>query len=618
MAKETYIYMAPAARAGSVVRDFGAVKTTLLVVFLPLVLLPLPILSDSTEAKCAYGLVLMAVFWITECIPLPVTALLPVVVFPLFGVMKASDVAGNYIKQATMFIIGGLTLAIAIENCQLHKRIALKTLTLFGVQPRWLMLGFMLPTWFLSLWISNIATTAMMIPIVNAVLDELRKIKYKSNEEMLKGEIELKPGEKQQRLNLPLKYETSSSSQRSDADVIGTDEEKDDTTLRENNVTAASPPGFDPSDRSRDTMEFTRLCKGFCLCIAYSANIGGIGTLAGSAPNVIMQVQADIIFNTYGLESGVNFVNWMVFALPVSLLCIMLAWMWLQTLFLGKSSLLCCTAKPRDGNEAVGYQIRREYEKLGRMSFAEKVVLVHFVILVLAYLTMSIPYVGGWGQFFPKGYIGSSVSAILVAVSLFVFPSKRPSVFCWRRSGEASRSVPSLLTWKTVERGMPWGVLLLIGGGTALADASQKSGLSQWICNQLTVFSSLDPSITSLLLSLLVAAVTEVTTNIATVTLFLPILGNLALSLNVNPLCLMFPCAVAASFAFMLPVATPPNALVFATGYVKVTDMAIAGVGMNVVCVLVLALATNSWGDAYFDLFTLPQGFPVNSSAVAL
>ncbi|XP_067655674.1 solute carrier family 13 member 2-like [Haliotis asinina] len=507
-----------------------------------------------------------------------------------------------------MFGFGGLTIAIAVENCRLHKRIALRTLTLVGAQPRWLMLGFMLPTWFLSMWISNTATTAMMIPIVSAVIDELRQINQRSGDGQVGNGINLEQGLTNGGY---LGDQVDTSFNEEDGAETNPEETKVDNTQM--NVPQPSPTSFNPTDRSHDSPEFTRLCKGFCLCVAYAANVGGTGSLSGSGPNLIMQGQAEILFGKYGLDSGVNFLTWMIFALPGSVICVMLAWMWLQTLFLGKTSLLCCISTP-SGQEKVKTVIREEYEKLGKMSFAETGVLVHFITLVLAWLTRNIPYVGGWGQFLPTGFVGDSMAAVLICVSLFVFPSIRPSVFCWRRSGAMSESVPPLLTWDVVQNKFPWGVILLIGGGYALADACEKSGLSQWIGNQLTVFSFMDPSVMNLVLTLLVAAATEVTSNTATASLLLPIMGNLAASLNMNPLFLMFPCVIATSFAFMLPVATPPNAIVFANGYIKVADMAIAGLGMNVMCVLVLALATNTWGDAYFDLFTLPSGFPLNST----
>ncbi|XP_046558645.1 solute carrier family 13 member 5-like [Haliotis rubra] len=651
MARDEYTIeteSASPARTGSIPRDLWATKRTLLVIVLPLVLLPLPILSDATETKCAYGLAVMAVFWITESLPLAVTALLPMVVFPLFGVMKATDVARNYIQETTMFGFGGLTIAIAVENCRLHKRIALKTLTLVGAQPRWLMLGFMVPTWFLSMWISNTATTAMMIPIVSAVIDELRQINQRSRDGQVGNGIEMEQGMTNGGY-LGDQVGTSFN------DEAGAETIPEETCCRKANTTQMNVPKnppmpFDPTDRSHDSPEFTRLCKGFCLCVAYAANVGGTGSLSGSGPNLVMQGQAEILFGKYGLDSGVNFLTWMIFALPGSVICVTLAWMWLQTLFLGKTSLLCCISTSR-GQEKVTTVIKEEYEKnsakcpttrviravstpvnvmtwsrrlspemgFNMINFAEVGVLVHFITLVLAWLTRNIPYVGGWGQFLPTGFVGDSMAAILICVSLFVFPSIRPSVFCWRKSGNVmSRSVPPLLTWDVLQNKFPWGVLLLIGGGYALADACEKSGLSQWIGNQLAVFSFMDPSVMNLVLTLLVAAATEVTSNSATASLLLPIMGNLAITLNMNPLFLMFPCVIATSFAFMLPVATPPNAIVFANGYIKVADMAIAGLGMNVVCVLVLALATNTWGDAYFDLFTLPPGFPLNSTGAVL
>lgn len=268
-----------------------------------------------------------------------------------------------------------------------------------------------------------------------------------------------------------------------------------------------------------------------------------------------------------------------------------------------------------ESNDRVQATIRKSYDDLGSMSFPEIVVLIHFIILIILWFFRQPPYIDGWGALFKTGYVGDSAAALLIVLSLFSFPSERPAVLCFRRKNpfpgdnRPRKPVPAILDWPTVEKKFPWGVLLLIGGGYALADACEKSGLSAFIGEQLEVFSSMPPWAMNLLLTLIIAMLTEVTSNSATTTLILPILANLALRLNLNPLYLMFPCVIAASFAFMLPVATPPNAIVFATGHLSVKDMALAGFLLNFICIGVLALATNLWGEAYFKLSVLPSGF---------
>ncbi|KAL5007228.1 hypothetical protein ScPMuIL_016034 [Solemya velum] len=556
-------------------KDVWAVKETLFVILVPLLLLPLPLTADSQEAKCAYGLVVMAILWITESLPLAVTALLPIILFPMLGVVKVSDVCSNYIKDSSMFGFGGLTIAIAVEKWNLHKRIALKALLLVGSEPKWLMLGFMLPTWFLSMWVSNTATTAMMIPIVGAVMEELKSVKPNSKGSDNRG------------------YDSVIQNEAEDEEV---DRPEKNHNKKGEHITV---------QKEGDVAESDQWNKGMCLCVAYAANVGGTGSLSGTTPNIIMQGQADIIFEKHGLSSGVNFASWMVFALPGSLLCLILTWLWLQFLFLGWRSFLCCKKKDNDTDQRVKKTIRDAYKSLGPISFSETTVLVHFILLVILWFSRDPPYVDGWGIFFQKGYVGDSVVAILIVTSLFVFPSERPKVFFFRRRHDTTtprKSVAAILDWESVHQKFPWGVLLLIGGGFALADASEVSGLSLWIGDKLTVFGNMEPWLMNLILTIIVAFATEVTSNTATATLLLPIIGNIAENLGMNPLYLMFPCAIATSFAFMLPVATPPNAIVFANGSLKVSDMAKAGAMLNVICILVLSLATNTWGMAYFNL----------------
>ncbi|XP_071100550.1 Na(+)/citrate cotransporter-like [Haliotis cracherodii] len=560
-----------------VLKELWLTKKTLIILLTPFVLLPLGLQFESRESRCAYGLAIMAVYWITESLPLSVTALLPLVLFPTLGVLPVKTVCRNYMKDTSLFGLGCLSFAIAVEEWNLHKRIALKTLLLMGSNPKWLMLGFMLPTWFLSMWVNNTSATAMMIPILDAVLIQLR---------------------------------ASTDTPDNDESTTLTFSQAD-TAMSEGEQGASQKPQKSTYNdgREKDSQSFRRLCKGMTLCVAYAANIGGTGSLSGTSPNLIMKGQADILFEEYGLDSGVTFTSWMIFALPGSALCLICAWLWLSFFFLGKRWR--CRSTETEGD--VQSTLKRQYEELGPVSFAEKGVIGHFLLLVLLWLSRKPPIVKGWGASFP--YVGDSAAAILVCVSMYFFPAHRPRVFGLRRKQETVQTVPSLLNWPTVQRKYPWGVLMLLGGGFALADACEKSGLSRWIGGEMTALSSLEPWLMNLLLTLLIALCTEITSNAATASLLVPIVAQLAMNLSINPLYLMFTCAICTSFAFMLPVATPPNAIVFSNGYLEVKDMIQAGAVMNILCVAILNVGANTWGKAYFNLGVMPIEFSTNVTA---
>lgn len=309
----------------------------------------------------------------------------------------------------------------------------------------------------------------------------------------------------------------------------------------------------------------------------------------------------------------------MIVGVPLSLIVFIATWVWLQIFALGKKCL--CWVKSDDDYSVVKAHIRHEYRKLGPWSFAEIVVLADFVILALLWISRNPVFLPGWGKLFQEGFVQDSTAAIFMSVILFILPSELP--FCKKRGVQktdeltANHQYIPLLTWKYVNDKMAWGVLLLMGGGFALADGCAKSGLSEWLSDKLTIFADLPMWLTSAILAFITAAITNVTSNAATATLFLPIVGGLAIRLAIHPLYFMIPCAVAASFAFMLPVGTPPNAIVFSTGYLKVSDMMKAGLVINILSVLILCLALNSFIMPVFDLSHIPDGFLKNTTTIA-
>uniref|UniRef100_A0A674BQB6 Solute carrier family 13 member 5a n=1 Tax=Salmo trutta TaxID=8032 RepID=A0A674BQB6_SALTR len=528
----------------------------------------------SNEAKCAYVIALMAVYWCTEVLPLAVTALLPAVLFPLFGIMESKQVCMQYLKDTNMLFVGGLMVAVAVESWNLHKRIALRVLLVVGVRPALLMLGFMGVTAFLSMWISNTATTAMMVPIVQAVLEQLNS-----------------PQNGENPLPIPQSQENGM-----------TPEEKLENTEEQ--------VGEEEEEKER-----MKMCKGLTLCVCYAASIGGTATLTGTGPNLVLTGQMSQLFPQNG--DVVNFASWFAFAFPTMLLMLTLAWLWLQLAFIGfdlKRTWGCGAVQ--SAKEHAAYDlIREEHRRLGPVSYGELSVLGLFILLVVLWFTRSPGFINGWAThiFNTKAeFVTDATVAVLIAVLLFVLPSEPPRYLCfWRTQSfdtEPPRGpTPALLTWQVTQRKMPWSIVLLLGGGFALAKGSEVSGLSRWLGDQMIPLCSIPPWAIAVILCLLTAIFTECASNVATATLFLPILASMSQSIGVNPLYVMLPCTLSASFAFMLPVATPPNAIVFSYGYLKVSDMAKTGIVMNILGILCITLAINSWGRAIFNLDTFPS-----------
>ncbi|XP_050409833.2 Na(+)/citrate cotransporter [Patella vulgata] len=557
-------------------------------VLVPLVVLPLPVLHPNDVSRCAYCVIVIALFWMTEIIPLAVTSLLPVILFPLWGLMSVKDVCSSYVKDTLMLFLGSLIVAVAVERWNLHKRLALRTLTLVGPEPKWLMLGIMFPCWFLSMWMSNTATTAMMMPIVIAILHQIKECRQKIRNQSGIMLSELGNGQTTHNENIDDSDEANTSS-------VSEEEDK----------------------------EFTILAKSFSICAAYAANCGGMATLTGTPPNIIFKGIADGLYEKYNTENDVNFANWMLFALPISTIIFIFCWGWLTFFMKGKYCCPCVKSKEDMTFDPVKQIIMKEYSAMGTITFPEIVVACNFVILVLLWVTRSPGFVPGWGALFKPGYAKDSTSAILICIMMFILPAKPPR--CFKRKSSAydiENSTESenyvyepLLNWKIVHEKLAWGVLLLMGGGFALADGCQKSGFSDWISDNLIGLAALPPWVIAMLLSIIIAGATEITSNAATSNLFLPIVGRLAIDLGINPLYFMIPCTVATSLAFLLPVATPPNAIAFSSGYLQVKDMVKTGIFMNIFSLVVVNIALNLWGVPIYNLHHLPKEFFSNYSA---
>lgn len=545
----------------------------LLVMVTPLLMAALPAAHPTPEARCGYVLLVMAVFWVTEALPLPVTALIPIFAFPLLGILPTNDVCMVYFKETNMMYMGGLMIAVAVEHCNLHKRIALSVILRVGQSTRQLMAGFMLVTMFLSMWISNMAATAMVVPILDAVLQELYKFIDKKE---------------------------------------STEKEPSKQTAIELSSTSASSGDETPAISPRRTFrppnqECLHLRDMMFLATAYGANLGGTGALTGTGPNLVLN---GVLTSEYSEPTGLNFASWMGFNIPGMLICGLLAWIWLQIFFLGFRREKTSKSASEKEN-AIKKLISQKYDELGPMSFHELSVLLLFIILVILWMFRAPEFIDGWASLYTnwKGKqfrVLSATPAMLIAFLLFVLPTKR-DFWSFRQQSSGSGPYEPLLTWSVVQEKLPWGILILMGGGFAMAKGVQASGLSTVIGEQLVILNVLPKVSVVFVICISTAMLTEVASNTATASVLMPVLNKLALSLNVNPLYLMLPTAVTCSYAFMLPVATPPNAIIFSAAEdMKTSTMMKVGFGLNIICVIVVTIMINTLGVAMFDLNSVP------------
>jgi sodium-dependent dicarboxylate transporter 2/3/5 len=454
--------------------------------------------------------VLMAVLWITEAIPLAATSLIPLIFFPITGILSADEIAASYINSIIFLFLGGFLIAIAMEEWALHKRIALKIISILGGSPTSIVLGFIIAGAFLSMWISNTATALMLLPIGLAIIQKL----------------ENEFGEKRIHSFAVILF----------------------------------------------------------LSLAYSCSIGGIATLIGTPPNLVMVKMLNILFPE---APEISFGNWMLLALPVSILMLCAV-----TVLLTKILFKLDEDVKLDRNF-----IKNEYKQLGKFSFEEKAVSVVFFLTALLWIfrtniDFGFIVVPGWSNLLPTSeFINDGTVAITMATILFLIPSKSKK--------------RALLDHNSFNK-VPWGIILLFGGGFALAKGFSSTGLSDFIGHQLSGLQTISPIFIILITAFTINFLTELTSNTAVTQMILPILASVSVGIGLNPLMLMLTATISASMAFMLPVATPPNTIIFASGRIRISEMAKTGVILNITGVIIVTLLVYFVGTMIFGLNTFP------------
>jgi sodium-dependent dicarboxylate transporter 2/3/5 len=452
--------------------------------------------THAGRVTCAAGL-WMAVWWMTEALPIYVTALLPLCLFPLFGAVSVHDAAAPYANELIFLFMGGFVVALSMEKWGLHRRIAFGSLRIVGSDPHRVVLGFMMATAFISMWVSNTATAIMMLPIALSVIDVVLRQTGRG-------------------------------------------------TLEETGEIGDGPAG------------------NFAVClmlgIAYSASIGGIGTLIGTPPNLFL---ASYIKTQLGRE--VSFVRWLAVGVPLVVVFLPIAWLLLTRV------LYPIRLKEIEGGASF---IRDQQRQLGPMNRGERTTLVVFALAALCWIfrpLLAKVALGGAAPF--KGLSDTGI-AMIAAMALFAIPQdikERKFVMDWHAAAK-----------------IPWGVLLLFGGGLSLAASIEKTGVGEFIGSRVAGMAGFPGVAMVVIVTAIVIYLTELTSNTATTATFVPILAAVAPALGVSPYMLIVPAAIAASCAFMLPAGTPPNALVFGSGHIRIAQMIRAGFWLNLIGIILI------------------------------
>ncbi|CAF0795260.1 unnamed protein product [Rotaria sordida] len=562
-------------------------------ILIPLILLPLPIIIKNSQARCGYIVLILSLYWIFEVIPLPVTSLLPLIFFPMAGVLKAEEVAPLYFRDIIALFFGSLAFAHAVESVNLHRRIALFVLRHVGTSTKWALGGLMAVTAFLSMWINNSAAASIMLPVSLAIINELERHgkDYSDKKRIIKqttsivhevlelNETEIQNGDTIKEVIL-------------DASQIEEQKTEVYVEVKQRFRLPWQRQAQSKVDESHEK-KYEDLRKGFLLATAYSATIGGLASLVGTGPNIFVKGFVD---NTYkGTNFNINFLNFLLFALPVGIIMLILCWLWLQILY-NRQELFKCRTDPEDREALADLKamLIRQYRDLGKPKWSEYTVGIIFIIMIILWVTREFGETHGWNILFKEDYTSDSTVAVFCGLLPLILPNSNPFQRNWKYE--------PIVQWNVLVKNISWGVIFLLGAGLSVALAFTTSKLSDSVAQALRFLDGIPRAAVIVLVIVISGLFTEVTSNLSTSSIFLPVLDSVARSSFIHPAFLILPCTLAVSLAFMLPIATPPNAIIFGSGCVRVIDMIKTGIVMNIIGFLVVFLAATTWMPKIYGL----------------
>ncbi|KAG7212210.1 hypothetical protein KM043_012546 [Ampulex compressa] len=517
------------------------------------ILLPFLLCYNSPEVRCAYVVLLMAGYWIAECFPMAITSLIPVVLFPTFGILSTAETCACYMNDTIMVFLGGLILAVAIEHSNLHLRIALGVMKVTGCSHGKLLGGLCVVTTFISMWISNTAATAMMVPIIFAILYELERAGF--------------------------------------GNVFKIDESDPEN------------PDIEP------TMTPTKITKAYLLAAAYCATFGGTGTLVGTGTNLTFKGIYESIFPA---SEGISFIQWMIASFPQMVINTFLTWFYVRVAYLGYLRPHSQEAKlatiGAEGEIVTNQVIQDRYKNLGPITFHEVGVATLFLMCIFLWIFRKPGFVRGWAEMITDIDVKDSTPVIFASIMMFFIPKDLNFLYSCSSdpTKRPSKSSEGLITWKVIETRMPWGLMFLLGGGFAISKGSISSCLAKKIGESLIPLRYLPSTLILALICLFVGSITEFTSNVGVANITLPVIAQMCVAMEIHPLYFMVPATLMCSFSFRLPVGTPPNAIVTLAGHIPTKWLITGGCIPAIYSLIVEVILFPTWGAFVYGIKEYP------------